>query len=41
MRAEKSNLFIAVYTKNPGEFLLEVDAHDPGFVGKLHSGVIE
>jgi hypothetical protein len=41
MKAERSNLFIAVQTSKPGEFLLKIDAHDEGFRGRLHSGIIE
>lgn len=41
MRAEKSNLFLAVSTTKPGEYLIKVDAHDPGYRGRLNSGVIE
>lgn len=41
MRAEKSNLFIAVQSEKPGEFLVKVDAHDPGYKGRLNSGIIE
>lgn len=41
MRAEKSNLFIAVFASRPGEFLLKVDAHEQGYRGRLTSGVIE
>lgn len=41
MRGEKSNLYIAVQTSRPGEFLLKVDAHDPGYKGRLNSGIIE
>lgn len=41
MRGEKSNLFIAVSTTRPGEYLLKIDAHDPGYKGRLSSGIIE
>ena len=41
MKAERSNLFIAVQTSKAGEFLLKMDAHDPGYRGRLNSGIIE
>ena len=41
MQATKSNLFIAVSTSKPGEFLIKIDAHDAGFRGRLSSGIIE
>ena len=41
MRAEKTNLFIAVSTSKPGEFLIKIDAHDQGYKGRLNAGIIE
>lgn len=41
MKAEGTNMFITVYSNQPGEFLIKLDAHDPGLRGRLNSGIIE
>lgn len=41
MKAEASNLIIAVNCDKPGEYLLKIDAHEPGYKGRLTSGIIE
>ena len=41
MRAEKSNLYIAVSASRPGEYLIKLDAHEQGYRGRLNSGIIE
>ena len=41
MKAERTSLFIAVKSSKPGEYLLKIDAHDPGLRGTMAPGVIE
>lgn len=41
MKADGSTLYITVSTSQPGEFLIKLDAHEPGFKGRLSSGIIE
>lgn len=41
MKAEGSTLYITVVSSMPGEFLIKLDAHEPGFRGRLNSGIIE
>ena len=41
MKADKSSLYISVNCDRPGEYLVKIDAHDPGFKGRLSSGIIE
>lgn len=41
MRAERSNLYIAVFSSRPGEFLIKIDAHEQGYKGRINSGIIE
>ena len=41
MNADGTNLFITVQSVSPGEFLIKLDAHDPGLRGRLNSGIIE
>ena len=41
MLATKDSLYIAVKCPKPGEYLLKVDAHEPGYKGRLVSGVYE
>ena len=41
MKADGSSLFISVATSQPGEFLIKLDAHEPGFKGRLNPGIIE
>lgn len=41
MKAERSSLFIAVNAPKAGEYLLKIDAHEPGYKGRLISGVFE
>ncbi len=41
MNGERQPIYIAVKTYKPGEYLLKVDAHYPGYKGRLNSGIIE
>ena len=41
MKAAGSNLIVAVHSDKPGEYLLKIDAHEPGYKGRLTSGIIE
>lgn len=41
MRAQGSNMIIAVHSDKPGEYLLKIDAHEPGYKGRLSSGIVE
>ena len=41
MKAEGSELYITVNSRNRGEFLLKIDAHENHYRGRLSSGVQE
>ena len=41
MKAEKSDLYIAVSSEKAGEYMLRIDAHDKGYRGRLSSGILE
>lgn len=41
MQAQNSNLYITVYTEDPGEYLINVVAHEANLKGVLDHGVIE
>lgn len=41
MKAEGSDLYIAVFSEKAGEFMLRLDAHDDGYRGRLSSGILE
>ena len=41
MKAENSNLFITVYTEDPGEYLIDIFGHEANLKGVLNHGVIE
>ncbi len=41
MRADKSDIYFAVYQEKAGEFLIKIDAHQENIRGRLMNGVIE
>ena len=41
MKADKTSIYIAVHSSQPGEYLIKIDAHDQGFRGTLSPGIIE
>lgn len=41
MKIESPNFYITITTEDPGEYLLNVIAHEPGLKGVLDHGIIE
>ena len=43
MQIDQTNLdfYIAVNSKKPGEFYINIDGHEAGYKGRLHAGITE